>query len=1399
MAHKPWHIGGSSFGGPLIPPIGGGSGGPVSGQPNPAGGINNPNIIPMGDWIAQQNLNPVIGDDALPADNSNLPQVQTSDGILIYNVPANLETPTLLDRFHVYLMGKESGKMVDMATLPMDHEHIHYENGRIFIDVLAIIAGTFGRMNGGYTLQFQVMRNYIYVGDLDTELGNSIPLGQVKIVEISKTRMEIRVEGLKNTKNSLEIFHTTQKPGTMPDGVIEPSIVWPVLIRGRARRPDSNRPIENLSTNWQYHTWNLRDARDLKKTKDTVIFRLTAPLNPGFRLGTNIFLLRPLTDIISKDVYLDIPDIITENFIDLRGPNLKLPAVAQKSAGGTDLKSETDLLGTDPSVQQRILDKFVSGSQTIELNTDFRHFNEFVHFSSAQERLKTFKYKLTEIQHYESKSAAVSTDFVGSSESGATGSFWLQDNKNTYDTKRSDIISSFDPYEQFLYYESHSTDVTYESKGPVTHHPATWPKSTTVKVKGNYTQFSVTSSEGTSWYNGQLTSASKYDEQNPSMLRNGIPLFIQTDSDNSEYVRFIDMTGHYFDTIYNQIKAFENMSDRNESVDKGISKDLLYDVAKGLGWELESGFDTSELWRYVLGTDVTGSYTSSADGTLNYINTETDSHEIIEKQMWKRLINNISYLYKTKGTARGIRALIANYGIPKTVLRIQEFGGLVSGRNSERRSIPKFSYALNCSGSSEINMWHKFIDVSEQSLSSVVGGDRMPGMYEFRFNTTVTQSMHLLSAPSTFTHVKSGLGNHWMVYLEHSGSAADWSAPDAISAGSASLYSNYGRLTAIVSAGNGQPATSCSTPWAPMYDDDWWNVSFGVEEFVHWPTTTGQTFTLRTAKMRDQADTLDRLTYSSSVSMGGGSLNAQYNYSWANAGEANNVTPLHFFNSGSQDSASFAKLGHPNIFGGNNLAPYTGSVQEIRQWATHISTDAFHKHTLAPTSIVGDTIESAYNDLLQRLPLGTDKNKYNHNSVIGIPETGSVPNTNNLKSFAGGLNSYATFSGFPNSETYSTHVETYYVDVPFGTAPRPHANKIRIEDNSLRENTLSHKKSYETSSFNSNPLDTEQVSIALSPQDQVDTDIAMQFGGFDLADYIGDPRDEFLPEYKSLKQASVLYFKKYSEAYNVWAFLRLLKSMNMGLFKQVENLLPARADALVGVQIRPNILERAKLKSPGSMSQETMYYTASVGLSGMTFTMDAPQSQVYTSSLHGIDNGVYLNYTAPIHIGVRSSQQRSKRVINSVSSSNTQHSHGFVNTFNEGSQYLLDVFGETTQSGQQQFISSSGFITHAEQYKHNPVFNKDLPGDPPLAPVSGAYTGSAGKVLSHIYPKNVDVQPNYLYSDAQRRLVIDGIKMTSPEFNTNSPDTYDGGPVAEFKLVNPNIAQMSDEGLMEVR
>ena len=63
------------------------------------------------------------------------------------------------------------------------------------------------------------------------------------------------------------------------------------------------------------------------------------------------------------------------------------------------------------------------------------------------------------------------------------------------------------------------------------------------------------------------------------------------------------------------------------------------------------------------------------DGSGSYEHLQPVSKNNYQREIQKRIYHNLPYLMKTKGTERGIRALINCYGIPDTILSIEQRGG----------------------------------------------------------------------------------------------------------------------------------------------------------------------------------------------------------------------------------------------------------------------------------------------------------------------------------------------------------------------------------------------------------------------------------------------------------------------------------------------------------------------------------------------------------------------------------------------------------------------------------------------------------------------------------------------------------------------------------------------------
>ena len=81
------------------------------------------------------------------------------------------------------------------------------------------------------------------------------------------------------------------------------------------------------------------------------------------------------------------------------------------------------------------------------------------------------------------------------------------------------------------------------------------------------------------------------DNENNNKLSNLLPEHIKFDESNKDYLVFTDMIGQHFDDIWEYINALSDTYDRRDKLDEGLSKDLLYNVAQSLGWNLNDGKD----------------------------------------------------------------------------------------------------------------------------------------------------------------------------------------------------------------------------------------------------------------------------------------------------------------------------------------------------------------------------------------------------------------------------------------------------------------------------------------------------------------------------------------------------------------------------------------------------------------------------------------------------------------------------------------------------------------------------------------------------------------------------------------------------------------------------------------
>ena len=397
---------------------------------------------------------------------------------------------------------------------------------------------------------------------------------------------------------------------------------------------------------------------------DYLYVKLYEPLSVDIDVDFKCWVVEEL-----KSTYIDklsiSPKPIETTFRTLANPNWYANAVYNTSTE-TGFQAWTDLLGSSVQTSQQIVDSYFSGSLSgIKLNIDYSDFNNFIFYSSATERLENFKYKLELIEYYTSQSSVVSQ---------LSGSI-ATTNVADFQASKTNLISGFDGFEQYLYYQSSSG---------LTSNPIPSENFTVATVTGSYiapapkinstvpyTLASVTSSQFINWYDNIYVTASLYDTLNYNALVYALPQFIKLDTANEGITSFVNMLGHHYDILYSYINHMSQINKREENPKLGMPNELLYSVAKQFGWNLTDGNQRLDLWEYVLGTSETGTPLTGS----NTIGDPSVSGRDRTYAVWRRIVNNLPVLLKSKGTKRSIQALLSCYGIPQSIISINEYGG----------------------------------------------------------------------------------------------------------------------------------------------------------------------------------------------------------------------------------------------------------------------------------------------------------------------------------------------------------------------------------------------------------------------------------------------------------------------------------------------------------------------------------------------------------------------------------------------------------------------------------------------------------------------------------------------------------------------------------------------------
>ena len=1070
--------------------------------------------------------------------------------------------------------------------------------------------------------------------------------------------------------------------------------------------------LNNLIINFGYNRIaNIVSVKSDQNEAGVFYVKLYQPLMDDVNLKDTAFFGIELFDPYVDTVVISQPVKQTE-VNSLKGPNFELDT-NQYMSNATVFKSWDDLLDSNLPTTQKIINSALSSSGFAKLNIDYTDLNNFIFYSSAEERINNFYYKVKKVEEYKNNIKILTE---------STASFTLF-NSSSIDSnnKRIDqIISNFDGFENWMYYENTSSIFTHDLSGSFTPYPK-------YINDGAWVNHNSTSSIVVNWYNTAITQSALYDESNYNRLYWSIPEHIYGDEGNSDYVLFVEMVAQHFDVLWSYIKALTQIHERDESPKRGPSNDLLYYIAKSYGWNLQNSRQVSDLWTYKLGTDSSGKYNST--GSIFSISGENQTH-----QVWRRIVNNLPYLLKTKGTARSVKALMSIYGIPQTLISIKEYGGPSVDLYSPHITQDVFSYAVNFTGSNWIEFERRPLPASSGSWSGIT---RVPDTIEFRFKTdysaSVSMSLWAIEDGTNRSRINSNLE------LVH------FKSIDLTGSYSGSYRYGYLRYTGVELSGSTYISSSVSTGYLPFFDNDFWTVKIWTSSPI--TQSLGGNINVSVAKSSDFI--YGNVNFSSSLLWSGTN---NVSSSWGNK----------------VDSLNYVLLGGTT---GSKNNRFVGNIQGYKEYYTVFSESIFKQHVLNPAAYFDESETGSFYTLYRYFPLGLDQQRWDHSVYNQV----SSSQPNRIASY-GTTASFKNFTGDQKSQ-YDSVVEKYYIFTPSIGGKPLIGEKVRLESSRLLRNLNPDGKS-SRSTYDGESNDSNKLAIVFSPSDHVNFDIFNHSGYFELDEFMGDPQYEFDDSYEDLNRYSREYWKKYQQKNDINAYIRILSVYDYSFFEQIKQLTPAKSDLVSGILLEQNVLHRSKVRLSKRPSVESTQWEKNVGYS-ITESADYTYSETIVSA--SISPSISYTYLTSSLSNIVSSSITYNYITGSLSSFYSCSADNFYH-YNVGDKIsstdaILPFTGSAFSASKE--VTGSMAINH---HIKNCCYKKVIYHYSASGNFSNRYEkqwySAVSKSYGMYYSKSLECWGYQLNECAvENRSIFSGTKITSAGFNIDSPDTIDGGPV----------------------
>lgn len=238
--------------------------------------------------------------------------------------------------------------------------------------------------------------------------------------------------------------------------------------------------------------------------------------------------------------------------------------------------------------------------------------SNFIHFGTYQSRLDAFALKYYQLYNYSSSLTAPKSKFV-------------------------QMFNTFNSFEKYCLFDSKVI--------------------TTVSGVNSVIGIADTDSF-MPWYHTKSITASLYDSENSHSLIKMLPQIIATNEDNEDLFTMVNLMGDTYDQYWAAIKTIPSLTTKLECELEHLGQNFLKDILIGQGFDYKLSFPSQGLVDTFFQTP--------------QFNNNTMSYSRYNKILLSRLVANMPFLLRKKGTRNCIEQILNIYGMSTDLIDVYE-------------------------------------------------------------------------------------------------------------------------------------------------------------------------------------------------------------------------------------------------------------------------------------------------------------------------------------------------------------------------------------------------------------------------------------------------------------------------------------------------------------------------------------------------------------------------------------------------------------------------------------------------------------------------------------------------------------------------------------------------------